>query len=261
MNHRRIAIATHKGGTAKTVTAISLASALAEAGHKVLLIDLDPQGHSTLGLGVETKDPTMSEFFIQHPSLPFRDVVQHTDRKNLDIAPSDLRLARAAETVLGRPKRDELLLRSLKQTQRDYDWIIFDTPPSLGVLTQNAIAASDYVLIPCVLEARAVNALADVLELVQLFKGDDFEDYGILITRVDSRKTRSNTAVRDALHQWNHKVFKTFIPQCEPLNQAQMAQQDIFRFDKTSTGATAYNQFLDELISLYEPAKALQQAQ
>ena len=202
----------------------------------------------------------MSEFFMKHPSLPFTDVVQNTSRDGLDIAPSDLRLAWTAESLSGRPKREELLKRSLKRFESQYDWIIMDTPPSLGVLTQNAIAAADFVLVPCVLEARAVNALADILELVQVIKGESFNRLGILVTRVDARKTRSNAAVRQALTPWQDRVFKTFIPQSEPLNQAQMVRQDIFQYDGNSAGAQAYNQFLDELIALYEPTKALQQA-
>ena len=246
-----IAICTHKGGTGKTVTALSLAAGLANAGERCLLIDLDPQGHTTIGLGVEIQGPSLKEFFEQHPALPLRDVIQHAPHtENLDIAPADLRLAWTAEGLSGRPKKEELLKRSLKQVAADYDWILIDTPPSLGVLTQNALTAADFVLIPTLAEARATNAILDLLELVQLLKGESFDAYGVLLTRVDGRKSRTNHAVLEALAPWKHKIFRTVIPQCESLNQAQMAGQDIFRFDPKSTGAEAYLELQQELIRL-----------
>jgi chromosome partitioning protein len=236
-----LAICTHKGGTGKTVTALSLAAGLADSGQRCLLVDLDPQAHSTIGIGLDVYEPTLKEFFERHPALVLRDVIQSSPaNNNLDVAPSDLRLAWTAEGLSGRPKKEELLKRSLRQVERDYQWIVIDTPPSLGVLTQNAVAAADFILIPTQAEARAANAIADLLELVQVIKGDGFDAYGILLTRVDSRKSRTNTAVFKSLEPWETRIFKTTIPQSEPLNQAQMARQDIFHFDPGSAGADAY---------------------
>src|SRR5262245_4793651 len=197
---RTIAVCTHKGGTGKTVTALSLAAGFAHAGRRCLLVDLDPQAHSTIGIGLDTVEPTLKDFFERHPALGLSEVIQHVpENHNLDVAPSDLRLAWTAEGLAGRPKKEELLRRSLRQVEDEYDWILIDTPPSLGVLTQNAVAAADFVLIPAQAEARAANAVADLLELVRVLKGDRFESYGILLTRVDSRKTRTNSAVTAAL--------------------------------------------------------------
>jgi chromosome partitioning protein len=249
--YRTIAVCTHKGGTGKTVTALSLAAGFAQAGRRCLLIDLDPQAHSTIGIGLEIVEPTLKDFFERHPALPLSEVIQHApENLNLDVAPSDLRLAWTAEGLAGRPKKEELLRRSLRQVENDYDWILIDTPPSLGVLTQNAVAAADYVLIPAQAEARAANAVADLLELVRVLKGDGFEGYGILLTRIDSRKTRTNSAAIAALDPWRPKLLKTLIPQSESLNQAQMARQDIFRFDPDSTGAVAYADLVRELQTL-----------
>lgn len=248
---RTIAICTHKGGTGKTVTALSLAAGLANAGQRCLLIDLDPQAHSTIGAGLDSDGPTLKEFFEQHPTLPLREVIRPTGAsQNLHIVPSDLRLAWTAEGLAGRPKKEDLLRRSLKEVAADYDWILIDTPPSLGVLTQNAVAAADFLLIPTLPEARAANAIADLLELVHVMKGDGFEDYGILLTRVDSRKSRTNNAVLAALEPWMSKIFKTVIPQSEPLNQAQMSRQDIYRFDPTCAGAEAYRALTQEVLTL-----------
>jgi len=246
-----LAICTHKGGTGKTVTALSLAAGLAKDGQRCLLIDLDPQAHSTIGIGLDVCEPSLRDLFERYPELSLRDVIQSAPANpNLDIAPSDLRLAWTAESLSGRPKREELLRSSLRDVGGDYDRIVIDTPPSLGVLTQNAVVAADLVLIPAPSEARAANAIADLLELVQVLKGDGFDSYRILLTRVDGRKSRTNHAVLSALEPWDDKILKTVIPQSEPLNQAQMARQDIFRFAPTNVGALAYRELINELANL-----------
>jgi chromosome partitioning protein len=246
-----IAVCTHKGGTGKTVTALTLAAGFASAGRRALLVDLDPQAHSTVGVGVEAVEPTLKDFFERYPSVALSDVIRHApSRDGLDVAPSDLRLAWTAEGIAGRPKKEDLLRRALKQVNTNYDVIVIDTPPSLGVMTQNAITAADFILIPTIPEARAADAIADLLELVHLFKGDAFDAFRILLTRFDARKSRTNAAVLAALHPWERKLLRTVIPQSEPLNQAQMARQDVFRFDPGSAGALAYQELINEIQNL-----------
>ena len=248
---RTIAICTHKGGTGKTVTTLALAAGLANAGRRCLLIDLDPQAHSTIGAGIDPVEPTLKEFFERHPTFPLRDLIRRTPAsESLHIVPSDLRLAWTAEGLAGRPKKEDLLRRSLKEVEGDYDWILIDTPPSLGAMMQNAVTAAEFLLIPTVPEARAANAIADLLELVHLMKGEGFQDYGILLTRLDSRKTRTNAAVLAALEPWMNKIFKTVIPESETLNQAQMVRQDIYRFDPNGAGAKAYLALTQEIMNL-----------
>jgi chromosome partitioning protein len=243
-----IAISTHKGGAGKTVTALALAAGLASTGERCLLIDLDPQGHSSIGIGIDRFEPTIKDFFERHPALPLEAVLQPAPtRENLDVAPCDLRLAWIAEALSGRPKKEELLRRGLRSLEPRYGWIVIDTPPSLGSMTQNALAAADFVVIPTQADARAANAIADLLELVQLIKGDAFDRYGILRTRVDAHKTRTNAAVVAALERWKQRLFQTVIPVSEPLNQAQMARRDIFDFAPKSTGALAYLELIHEL--------------
>ena len=245
---KTLAICTHKGGTGKTVTALSIAAGLADDGQRCLLVDLDPQAHSTIGIGLDVFEPTLKDFFDQHPGMPLAEVIQAApSHENLDVAPSDLRLAWTAEALSGRPKKEDLLRRSLRTVENDYQWIVIDTPPSLGVMTQNAVAAADLILIPAPAEARAANAIADLLELAHVLKGESFDDFRILLTRVDSRKSRTNQAVQAALAPWNDKVLGVTIPQSEPLNQAQMARQDIFRFAASSPGARAYRDLIHEL--------------
>lgn len=245
-----IAIATHKGGTGKTVTAMALSSALALAHKRVLLVDLDPQGHSTLGLGVEVadNDTTIREMF-QEPPLPASKVVKETHLKGLSIIPSNIRLERLAHAMYMRPKREEILKKALSPLASQFDYVIIDCPPSLGVLTETGIGAAQLIIVPCLMEARAADGLVDLLEVVNIIKGDQFENWRILFTRVDSRKSTTNEAVLAALAPWKHKAYSTIIPQSEPLNQAQIQRTDIFTFDPKSKGALAYEELSKEVLS------------
>jgi len=241
MAAQTIAIATHKGGTGKTVTAMALGAAFARAGQQCLLVDLDPQGHSTLGLGMEIEDttPTLRDFFHE-PPLPLSRVIRETHITGLHIVPSNIRLARVAQALYMRPKREEILKRGLHPLRDQYAFIVLDCPPSLGALTEAAIAAADLIVIPCQMEARAADGLVDLLEVIGLIKGEEFDDWRILLTRVDSRKTTTNQAVMASLAPWESKIFTTTIPQAEALNQAQIARTDIYSFEPKSRGALAY---------------------
>jgi len=244
-----IAIATHKGGTGKTVTSMALSSSLARARKHTLLVDLDPQGHSTLGLGVEVKngEQTLKELFAEPPSSISR-VIKPTHIKGLDIVPSNIRVERVAHSLYMRPKREEILRRALQAVISQYDFVVIDCPPSLGVLTETGIAAADFLIVPCLMEARASDGLVDLLEVVNVLKGDRFNRWHILLTRVDSRKTITNQAVLASLEQWKSKIFKTSIPQSEPLNQAQIMRTDIFTFSPKSKGALAYQALSKEVL-------------
>jgi chromosome partitioning protein len=247
---KTIAITTHKGGTGKTVTAMSLGAALVRAQKKCLIVDLDPQGHSSLGLGLEInhKDLTIRDFFIE-PPVPIDRVIRRTTTDNLHIIPSNIRLARVAQSLYMRPKREELLKRGMNPVRDHYDFIIIDCPPSLGALTENAIAAADLIIIPCQMEARAADGLVDLLEIINIIKGEEFNDWRILLTKLDSRKSITNQAVMTQLAQWEEKIFKTTIPQSESLNQAQIERTDIFTFEPKSKGALAYESFAQEILN------------
>ena len=248
MPAKTIAIATHKGGTGKTVTAMALGAALARARQQCLLIDLDPQGHSTLGLGIELDDkaPTLREFFHE-PPVPLSRLIRETHVAGLHIVPSNIRLARVAQALYMRPKREELLQRGIHPLRDHYAFIVADCPPALGALTEAAIAAADLIVIPCQMEARAADGLVDLLEIISLIKGEDFDDWRILLTRVDNRKTTTNQAVMASLAPWEKKIFKITIPQAESLNQAQIARTDIYNFEPKSRGALAYEAFAREI--------------
>jgi chromosome partitioning protein len=250
MNIKVISIATHKGGTGKTVTSMALAAALARSRHQCLLVALDPQGHCTLGLGVELgdTDKTLREFFSEPPT-PIQRLIRGTHIPCLSILPSNIRLARVAQSLYMRPKREEILKRGLELIRNEFEFIVIDCPPSLGVLTEIGIAAADLIIIPCQMEARAADGLVDLLEVVGIIKGENFNDWRILLTKVDSRKSTTNQAVMAALSPWTERIFKTSIPQSEPLNQAQIERTDIFTFDPKCKGSQAYETFTTEILT------------
>jgi len=247
---KTISVATHKGGTGKTVTAMALASAFARVGKRILLVDLDPQGHSTLGLGIELSDnePTLRDLLTE-TTTPIAKVIRTTHLEGLHLVPSNIRLERAAQVLYARPRREEVLRRALQPIARQYDYAIIDCPPSLSVLTESALAAADLILVPCQMEARAPDGLVDLLEVIGLIKGEKCSNWRILFTKVDSRRTVTNEAIRGALAAWQDKMLKTEVPQSEPLNQAQIQRTDIFTFDPKCKGATAYEALAQELMN------------
>jgi chromosome partitioning protein len=246
-----IAIATHKGGTGKTVTAIALGAGLARAGKRILLVDLDPQGHCSLGLGVELNDSelTLRDFFSEPSAFPLKKIIKQTHLQNLFIAPATIRLAPVSQSLYMRTKREEILKKGLAPIQGDYDFILIDCPPTLGVLTEAGIEASDLIIVPCRMDARAADGLVDLLDVIFTLKGEAFDNYRILITQYDSRKSVTNEAVMTQLAPWKDKFFKTFIPQSEQLNQAQMERTDVFTFDPKGRGALAYQELAKEIMT------------
>lgn len=245
-----IAIATHKGGVGKTVTAMALSAGIARAGKKTLLVDLDPQGHCSLGLGIEFGDDdlTMRNFFSEPQAFPVKRVIRHTQVPGLSIAPSNIRLAPVSQALYMRTKREEMLKRGLFPILSQYEFILIDCPPTLGVLTEAGINAADLIIIPCKMEARAADGLVDLLDVIFALKGDDFGGYRILISHYDTRKSVTNEAVMTQLAPWKERFLETYIPLSEPLNQAQMERTDIFSFDVRSKGAVAYEALTKEIL-------------
>lgn len=246
-----IAIATHKGGVGKTVTAMGLSAGIARAGKQTLLVDLDPQGHCSLGLGIEFGDDdlTMRNFFSEPQAFPLKRVIRPTHVPGLAIAPSNIRLAPVSQALYMRTRREELLKRGFAPILSQYEFILIDCPPTLGVLTEAGINAADLIIIPCKMEARAADGLVDLLDVIFALKGEDFEGYRILITHYDARKSVTNEAVMAQLAPWKDKFLETYIPLSEPLNQAQMERTDIFSFDLKCKGAHAYEALTEEIIN------------
>jgi chromosome partitioning protein len=247
-----ISFSTHKGGTGKTTSSINLASALARAGNRTLLIDLDPQGHSSIGLGLGLAyEETNIADVLKTRGAPLDDVIRETDVPNLHIAPSNIRLAAEAESLYSTLKREERLQRSLSALKEAYAWTVIDCPPALGVLTANAIVVSDTIIIPCQTEARALDGLGDLLDAIHLLKDERFNDWWILLARIDMRKKLTREIFEENLEAYRSKVLQTQIVVDEALNQAQMAKRDIYTFDPKCRGAQCYEGLTQEIIGLY----------
>ncbi len=244
-----ITIATHKGGVGKTVVTMSLAAAFARTGQPALIVDMDPQGHASLGLGVELQDDdlTLRDYFLD-PSLPMERLIKETHVSGLYMLPSNIRLAPVAQTLYMRPRREEILRSGLNSIRDRYAFILVDCPPTLGVLTETSIGAADLAIIPCQMEARAADGLVDLLEMIGLVRGPTFEAWRILLNRVDPRKSVTNDAIMAALEPWSDRMLQTRIPVSEPLNQAQIEGTDIFAFDPRCAGARAFEQLARELL-------------
>jgi chromosome partitioning protein len=247
-----VCFAAHKGGTAKTTSSINLAAGLARTGRQTLLVDMDPQGHSSIGFDVDLgyDEPTIADVLSDH-SVALSKIAQPTTIDGLMLAPSNLRLASVAESLYAKFKREERLSKSLARTRGSYEWVVIDCPPALGVLTANAVDASDIIIIPCQMGARALDGLEDLLELVHLLKGESFEHWWILLTMYDNRKAVTREIFEEMLSPYKDKVLKTKIFASEALNQSQMARQDIFTFDARSRGALNYQELTRELLKRY----------
>jgi len=250
-----IAIINQKGGTGKTTTTINLGAGLAYQGYRTLLVDLDPQGHTTIGIGLEmdSSKESMAEV-MSIPKKSVMEVVQPTYIPGLWLAPAHIRLARAAEMAYTRVFREAILAQALNGA--DYDFIIIDCPPSLGMLTTNSLYACNFIIIPCQISRYSLDGLADLLTTIETVKGLDMnelfqgEHFRILLTMFDRRNRVTNEYILEQLRPYQEKTFTTLIMKNEALNQAQIAQKSIFDFDPKSSGAQDYQQLTEEFLEL-----------
>lgn len=247
-----ISFSTHKGGTAKTTSSINLACGLARQGYKTLLVDMDPQGHSSIGLGLELKfeDKNIADVLPDKSSLNIKEIIRHTKTNNLDIAPSNIRLSPVGEALYTAIRKEERLQKRLAEVANDYQYIIIDCPPSLGVLTINALQATEFIIIPCQMSARSTDGLADLLDIISIIKNNAFDNFRILLTHFDTRKSVTNEVILAQLKNYKDKILNTKIPVNEALNQAQIAKESIFDFDPKSTGAQSYKELTEEILNL-----------
>ena len=245
-----ISVANQKGGVGKTTTTVNLSTLLAKKGKKVLLIDTDPQGNATSGLGI-TKELETSVYDILVGDTTFEETIQETAIKNLRICPSNISLAGAEVELVSMMSREQRLKVKLDVIKEQFDYILIDCPPSLGLITLNAFTASDSVLIPVQCEYFALEGLGQLLNTVNLVKkhlNKNLEIEGALLTMYDARTNLSNQVVKEVKKYFENKVYKTVIPRNVRLSEAPSYGMPISIYDPKSKGAKAYDKFTKELL-------------
>lgn len=247
-----IAIANQKGGVGKTTTAVNLSACLAVAEHPTLLIDIDPQANSTSGLGIDQKKVQKSTYEVLIDSLDINEAVVRSKLEFLDILPATVRLAGAEVELVNTISREKKLTTSMKRLQRDYDYIFVDCPPSLGLLTINALTAAHSVLIPIQCEYYALEGLGQLLNtirLVQKHLNPALLIEGVLLTMFDGRLNLSRQVAEDVKKYFEDKVFKTVIDRNVRLSEAPSYGKPIILYDAISKGSESYMNLAEELLS------------
>lgn len=247
-----ISVANQKGGVGKTTTTVNLGTILAKKGKKVLLIDADPQGNATSGLGVE-KDVEKSVYDVLVNDTEIEDVYQDTMIKNLKVCPSNINLAGAEVELVSMMSREQRLKEKLIKVKDEFDFILIDCPPSLGLVTLNAFTASDSVLIPVQCEYFALEGLGQLLNTINLVKkhlNKDLYIEGALLTMYDIRTNLSNQVVKEVKKYFDNKVYKTVIPRNVKLSEAPSYGMPITLYDPKSKGAKSYDKFTKEFLKI-----------
>ena len=249
-----ISVANQKGGVGKTTTTVNLCTILAKKGKKVLLIDADPQGNATSGLGVE-KEAELSTYDVLVNDTKMNEAVINTEIKNLDACPSNISLAGAEVELVSMMSREQRLKEKLDEVKEEYDYILIDCPPSLGLITLNAFTASNSVLIPVQCEYFALEGLGQLLNTINLVKkhlNKTIEIEGALLTMYDIRTNLSNQVVKEVKKYFGDKVYKTVIPRNVRLSEAPSFGLPITIYDPRSKGAKSYIKFAKEFIKINE---------
>ena len=244
-----IAIINQKGGVGKTTTAVNLSALLGAMGQRVLMIDLDPQGNTTSGLGMEVDDKSIYEVIMGRMKLT--DVMEETEFKNLSIAGSDVRLANAELELVEVEKREYRLKTAVQSVQQDFDFIFIDCPPSLGLLTINALGAADSVLIPIQCEYYALEGVASLMNTISRVKktiNPHLEIEGVLLTMLDGRTNLGLQVVDEVKKHFKKQVYATVIPRSVRLGEAPSHGEPIHVYDKRSAGCVAYVHLAKEVL-------------
>lgn len=244
-----IGVANQKGGVGKTTTAVNLAAALGVLEKKVLLIDADPQANATSGLGIE--EVNFSTYNLLEHSADVKDCIQKTSSPNLDLVPSHIDLVAAEIELVDRDKREYMLKKALEEVKSEYDYIIIDCAPSLGLITVNALTAADSVIIPIQCEYFALEGLGKLLNTVknvQKIHNYDLDIEGLLLTMYDSRLRLSNQVVEEVNTHFPEMVFETVISRNVRLSEAPSFGESILMYDAESKGAIQYIQLAEEVL-------------
>lgn len=247
-----ISVANQKGGVGKTTTTINLSTILAKKGKKVMLIDADPQGNATSGVGAE-KEVELSFYDVLVNDTTIQETIEKTVVKNLVVCPSNINLAGAEVELVSMMSREQRLKEKLDEVRDNYDYIFIDCPPSLGLITLNAFTASDSVLIPVQCEYYALEGLGQLLNTINLVKkhlNKTIQIEGALLTMYDIRTNLSNQVVKEVKKYFDNKVYKTVIPRNVRLSEAPSYGLPITEYDPRSKGAKSYEKFAKEFLKI-----------
>ncbi|MBA3926330.1 ParA family protein [Listeria rustica] len=247
-----IALANQKGGVGKTTTSVNLSSSLAFLGKKVLLVDIDPQGNASSGVGINKGEIEHCIYDVLVDDVALKDVIKPTAMETLQVVPATIQLAGAEVELVPAISREIRLKKAIDSVRDDYDYVIIDCPPSLGLLTLNALTASDTVLIPVQCEYYALEGLSQLLNtirIVQKHLNEDLQIEGVLLTMLDARTNLGIQVIDEVKKYFQNKVFETIIPRNIRLSEAPSHGKPIILYDDKSRGSEVYVELAKEVIA------------
>ncbi|MCD4669737.1 MAG: AAA family ATPase [Actinomycetia bacterium] len=250
-NARIIAITNQKGGVGKSTTAVNVSAYLSSYGHRTLLIDLDPQSNSTSGMGINLEDINNSIYDVLISNVDPHEVIMDTAYKNLWLLPSSIQLAGAEVELVSSLKREYRLTEAVKKIKNEYDFIIIDCPPALGLLTINALSSAKEVIIPIQCEYYALEGLGQLMNTIELVRknlNENLKISGAIMTMYDSRTKLGEQVIEEVRNYFQDKMYKTIIPRNIRLSEAPSYGKPIIEYDPDCRGAQAYNNFTKEVI-------------
>ena len=248
---RIISIINQKGGVGKSTTAVNLSAALSSKGKKVLLVDFDPQGNSTSGFGIEKEELEQCVYDALIHNVSAEDLIHDTECERVFVIPATIQLAGAEIELVSAMARETRLKELLAPVQNEFDYIFIDCPPSLGLLTINALAAADSVLIPIQCEYYALEGVTKLLESMRMVKeriNRSLEVFGVLMTMYDSRTSLANQVVDEVRAYFGDKVFDTLVPRTVKISEAPSFGMSVIEYAPSNKGASAYLSLADEVI-------------
>lgn len=249
---KTIAIANQKGGVGKTTTSINLSACLAAKGKKILVIDADPQGNTTSGFGIDKNNLDNTTYELILGECPIKDCIIKNVIKNISILPSNVNLAAAEIELIGIERKEYILKKEVDYIKEDYDFIIIDCPPSLNMLTINAMTTADSVLVPIQCEYYALEGLSQLIHTINLVKerlNPELTMEGVVFTMYDARTNLSMQVVENVKQNLNHKIYRTLIPRNIKLAEAPSYGKPINLYDAKSAGTEAYMSLAEEIIN------------
>ena len=247
---KKIAIVNQKGGVGKSTTAVNLGACMAEKGKSVLLIDIDPQGNATSGVGIDKSNLEHSVYDVLIGGVAIRSVIRETNIEQLSILPANIDLAGAEIELVSIISRESRLTRIVEEIINDFDYIFYDCPPSLGLLTVNALTAANSIIVPIQCEYYALEGLGQLVKTIDLVQNNlnpDLKIEGVLLTMYDARTNLSQQVIEEVKKYFQEKVYNTIIPRNVRLSEAPSFGKPIILYDPNSKGAIAYRDLAKEV--------------